>query len=110
MLREGLVRVDGLPLVLQALGAQDLPRNTRVRVQFGEADLITLELPCKVVEVLTDAGAAAADTTPADEAPDEHDPATLATGLHLAVDDAEAAPEAGAEPSPAPPGDANPPA
>ncbi|WP_288121220.1 RNB domain-containing ribonuclease [Thiomonas sp.] len=110
VLREGLVRVDGLPLVLQALGAQDLPRNTRVRVQFGEADLITLELPCKVVEVLTDAGAAAADTTPADEAPDEHDPATLATGLHLAVDDAEAAPEAGAEPSPAPPGDANPPA
>ncbi len=93
VLRDGLVRVDGLSLVLQALGAQGLARGTRVRVQFGPPDLITLEQPCKVVEVLQDLTAAAgghAATAMADEPAEDDDAAALATGLHLAVDEAEA--------------------
>ncbi len=81
VLRDGLVRVDGLPLVLAAAGAQELPRGTRVRVQFGEPDLITLEQPCRVAQVLHDAVAA----EPAEAAePDEE--ADLAGGLRLEVD------------------------
>ncbi len=82
VLREGLVRVDGLPLVLAALGAQELPRGTRVRVRFGHPDLITLEQPCHVVQVLH-------DTTPAAEtaeSPEGEEEESLAGGLQLAVD------------------------
>jgi exoribonuclease-2 len=96
VLRDGLVRVDGLSLVLQALGAQGLARGTRVRVQFGAPDLITLEQPCKVVEVLQDLAAAGghAATAAAEEPAEEDDAAALATGLHLAVDEAEVEPDA----------------
>ncbi|WP_031407763.1 ribonuclease catalytic domain-containing protein [Thiomonas sp. FB-Cd] len=89
VMRDGLVRVEGLPLVLQALGAQDLPRGTGVRVQFGQADLITLEQPCKVVEVLQDRGTAAGVPISAEEPAEEEDTPALVTGLHLAVDEGE---------------------
>lgn len=95
VLREGLVRVDGLPLVLAALGAQDLPRGTRVRLQFGEPDLITLEQPCHVLQVLHD-DAAPGETPDAGEAEDE---TTLAGGLQLAVQAQDAA-EPGGEAAP----------
>ena len=96
VLRDGLVRVEGLPLVLQALGAQDLPRGTGVRVQFGQADLITLEQPCRVVEVLLAPGTAA-DAPPSTEEPaEEEDTSALVTGLHLAVDEAQVEVELGA--------------
>ena len=81
VLREGLVRVDGLPLVLAALGAQELPRGTRVRVRFGPPDLITLEQPCHVVQLLHDTATAAE----AAETPEAEDEAALAGGLQLAV-------------------------
>ena len=97
VLRDGLVRVDGLPLVLQAQGAQDQPRGTRVRVQFGQPDLITLEQPCKVVEVLRDMAATGGEAVQVDEPAEEDDAAALATGLHLAVDQAEAETEVAAE-------------
>ncbi len=99
VLREGLVRVDGLPLVLPALGAGELARGTRVRVQFGAADLVTLELSCRVVEQLHDAAAAPlADAAQADAdagAGDDDDAVALAGGLQLEVDQAEEAAESG---------------
>ena len=100
VLREGLVRVDGLPLVLPALGAGELARGTRVRVQFGAADLVTLELSCRVVEQLHDAAAAplADDAAQADAdagAGDDDDTVALAGGLQLEVDQAEEAAESG---------------
>ncbi len=85
VLREGLVRVDGQPLVLPALGAADLPRGARVRVQFGAADLVTLELPCRVIEHLDAAGAAAMPAETESSAGDDDD-AALAGGLQLEVD------------------------
>ena len=89
VLREGLVRVDGMPLVLAALGAQDLPRVTRVRLGFGEADLVTLEQPCHVLQLLQDT--AAPEQAP--EAAEADEEESLAGGLQLAVEAAEA-PEA----------------
>ena len=89
VLREGLVRVDGMPLVLAALGAQDLPRGTRVRLGFGEADLVTLEQPCHVLQLLQDT--AAPEQAP--EAAEADEEESLAGGLQLAVEAAEA-PEA----------------
>ena len=97
VLREGLVRVDGLPLVLAALGAQELPRATRVRVRFGTPDLITLEQPCHVVQVLHDTAAA----SEAPESPEGEDEEALAGGLQLAVDAQQEAPEDPATAQPA---------
>ncbi|MDE2119073.1 MAG: RNB domain-containing ribonuclease, partial [Betaproteobacteria bacterium] len=90
VLREGLVRIDDMPLVLAAAGAQELPRGTRVRVQFGEADLIPLEQPCRVAQVLHDT--APAEDAEAGDAGDtaESDDASLAGGLRLEVDAADA--------------------
>lgn len=39
VVREELVRIDGLPLVVRALGLPASPAGDRVRVAFGEADL-----------------------------------------------------------------------
>jgi exoribonuclease-2 len=104
VLREGLVRVDGMPLVLAALGAQDLPRGTRVRLRFGEPDLLTLEQPCHVLQLLQD-DAGQAEAPEAGEAEDEE---SLAGGLQLAVEadaveaDTEGVEAADASPSAAP--------
>lgn len=106
VLREGLVRIDGLPLVLPASGAQELPRGARVRVQFGQPDLVTLEQPCRVLQLLQAAGAAAetVEAENGDGEADEQQP--LTAGLQLAVDQAaqdepadETAPAAAPEPA-----------
>jgi len=47
VLREELVRVDGLPLVCRALGLPPLAAGERVRVVFGEIDLWELHVPCR---------------------------------------------------------------
>lgn len=88
VLREGAVRVDGLPLVFTAVGAQDLPRNTRVQVQITGTDLITLEVFGRVVGQLdAPQQAAAADTEASAEASEEDDEAVaLAAPISVAVD------------------------
>ena len=50
--KEGLVRADDIPLVLGVMGANDLPRGAKVRVQLGEVDEITLDVKGTVVERL----------------------------------------------------------
>jgi exoribonuclease-2 len=52
VVREGLVRADDIPLVLQVMGGNELPRGAKVRVQLGEIDEITLDVKGTVVERL----------------------------------------------------------
>ncbi len=104
VLREGLVRVDGLPLVLPALGAQELQRGTRVRLHFGEPDLLTLEQPCRVVQLLHAAGdeAEAGSESEVESEVETEDEAPLAGALQLAVDSEVAPTEAAGEAPPEP--------
>lgn len=79
--KEGLARADTLPLVLPVLGAQDLPRGTRVRLKLGEIDLITLDVAGTVLQRL--------DSVPEDAtASEEGDTGdeTIAGPIAIAVD------------------------
>ncbi len=73
---EGWVRADSLPLVCQAFGAERLPRGSRVRMQLGEIDLLSLHISAVVLTQLE----AGADNLVADEA-DEDDTAALEVGV-----------------------------
>ncbi len=53
VIRENLVRIDGLPLVLRMTGAPALNPGDRVRVQFGAPDLLDIEVPCQYEATLT---------------------------------------------------------
>ncbi len=53
VIRENLVRIDGLPLVLRMTGAPALNPGDRVRVQFGPPDLLDIEVPCQYEATLT---------------------------------------------------------
>jgi len=44
-----LVRAETLPLVFTVMGAQGLPRGTKVRVKLGEIDLMALDLSGTVI-------------------------------------------------------------
>ena len=47
VLREELVRIEGLPLVCRTLGLPPTPPGERVRVAFGEIDLWEPHVPCR---------------------------------------------------------------
>ncbi len=74
-----LVRADTLPLVFTVMGAQGLPRGTRVRVRLGQIDDIALDVHGTVIEVLD---AAAASPEPADD----EDESAAAGPIAIAVD------------------------
>ncbi|NIC40569.1 RNB domain-containing ribonuclease [Aquabacterium sp. A08] len=90
LIKDRLVRADDLPLVLNVLGADGLPRGAHLRVRLGQIDDIALDVNGTVIERL-DAAPGALE----DEADDELD---LSTGLAIAVDvdeaDAQGAPTA----------------
>ena len=89
VIKDNLVRADHLPLVLQVLGAEGLPRGAHVRVRLGAMDLITLEVGGTVIERLD---------TPAEAVDEgEDDEETLAAPLAIAVD-MDAADDAAANP------------
>ena len=77
-----LVRADNLPLVLPVLGAQNLERGARVRVQLGEIDEITLSVNGTVTERLDD------PTDPSDDGPvdEDDDDSAVAGPIAIAVD------------------------
>lgn len=52
VLKDGLARAQELPLVLPVLGAQALPRGTRIRVGLGRIDFIALEVTGTLLEQL----------------------------------------------------------
>ena len=80
--KDNLVRADGLPLVLPALGAQGLPRGAKVRVKLGAIDEITLDISGTVTERLD---AVADESTPATDEDDGE--ADMAAGpISIAVD------------------------
>lgn len=91
-----LARADELPLVFTVMGAQGLPRGTRVRARLGQIDDIALDVGGTVVEVL-DADAPVLQPTDEDEDGDE---AASAGPLAIAVDVNE--PEGGSADNPAP--------
>jgi exoribonuclease-2 len=99
VMKEGLVRAEGLPLVFRAVGAESLPRGAGVRVRIGGTDLLTLDVHASVVARLDEA-AAPADESALETAVDEADDAVVQAGpLTLAIDtdgDADAAAGAGA--------------
>ncbi|HEX5806244.1 MAG TPA: RNB domain-containing ribonuclease [Macromonas sp.] len=78
VIKDKLVRADDLPLVLNVLGADGLPRGAQVRVKLGAIDDISLEINGTVTERLDHAVAVQEE-----EAEDEED---LSTGLAIAVD------------------------
>ena len=77
VMKDGLVRADTLPLVLQVMGADGLPRGAHVRVRLGAMDLISLDVGGTVIERL--------DQPVEDLAEDEGDD-ELAAPLAIAVD------------------------
>lgn len=47
IIRDELVRLDGIPLVCRAIGLPPAAAGDRVRVAFGEPDLWEVNLPCR---------------------------------------------------------------
>ncbi len=84
-----LVRADELPLVFTVMGAQGLPRGTRVRVKLGRIDDIALDVHGTVTEVLP---ADAAAEPIADDEPEGDERAAEAGPIAIAVEVGEDAP------------------
>jgi exoribonuclease-2 len=87
VMKDGLVRAEGLPLVFRAVGAEPLPRGARVRVRVGAIDLLTLDLSSSVIARLDESTSSATDLPEANDASEDED---AAGPLALAVDVAEA--------------------
>ncbi len=81
-----LARADELPLVFTVMGAQGLPRGTRVRVKLGAIDDIALDVGGTVLEVVKGDDTL---TDPAGSEPEDDDEDT-AGPIAIAVDLSEA--------------------
>ncbi len=93
VLKDGLVRADTLPLVLRAVGAENLPRGARVRVRLGRADLLMLEVSGSVTARLDDPTRSDDDAVLGDEGEDaEESAAPLALAIDVSDADAEVTP------------------
>ena len=103
VMKDGLVRVDTLPLVLRALGAESIARGTHVRLRVTGTDLLTLDVHANVIARIDDT--AAADVAAAEEADtgEDADAEEGAGPLTLAIDvQSDEAADAGAQPSETP--------
>ena len=92
----GLVRANTLPLVVNVIGTDGLPRNAQVRIRLGQINLMALDVTGAVVARLE--ADAAAPVLQADEEGD--DEAVAAGPLAIAVD-VDEAPAHTAEQTPA---------
>jgi exoribonuclease-2 len=95
--KDGMVRADGLPLVLPVMG--DAPRGAQVRVKLGDIDEITLDVHGTVVERL-DTPVEAAPDAPTDTEEDEDDTTAGPIAIAVDMDEPEAAATSAAEPAP----------
>ncbi len=77
VMKDGLVRAEDIPLVLNVAGAASLPRGARVKLRLGEMDLLMLEVSGSLVERL--------DVAASDD-PDEEEDDEPAVSVHLAMD------------------------
>jgi exoribonuclease II len=91
VIKDGVVRADTIPLVMNVMGAEGLPRNARVRVRLGAVDDISLDIGGSVIERL-DAEAAPATPGQDDDSDDSGDTEELSGPLTIAVDMDDAAP------------------
>ncbi|MDD5299320.1 MAG: RNB domain-containing ribonuclease [Gallionella sp.] len=57
VLRENLVKVDGIPLIFRAPSLPELPANTRVQLAIGEIDLLDLDVRTRFVATVEEATA-----------------------------------------------------
>jgi exoribonuclease II len=90
VMKDGLVRADTLPLVLRAVGAENLPRGARVRIRVGAADELTLDAHASVLRRLDDAAAAAEETVAEDDEAEAGTEAAAPLALAIDVHDADA--------------------
>jgi exoribonuclease-2 len=88
VMKDGLVRADGLPLVFRAVGAEPLPRGAKIRVRVGAVDLLTLDLSASVIARLDAGAVAAAAAEGADASEDEDAAGPLAIAVDVADGDA----------------------
>jgi len=91
VMKDGLVRADDLPLVFKALGCENLPRGSHVKVRITGLDEMTLDVHATLIERLDEAAAA-----PEEAEGDDDELEAAAAPLALAIDvndagDAEAA-------------------
>jgi exoribonuclease-2 len=82
VMKDGLVRVETLPLVLRAVGTESLPRGARVRIRLTGSDLLTLDVWGTLLRRLDDVAA----TAPAPEDLEEEESSAAAGPLALAID------------------------
>jgi len=102
VMKDGLVRVDTLPLVLRALGAESIARGTHVRLRVTGTDLLTLDVHANVIARIDDIAAADVAAEEADTGEDA-DAEEGAGPLTLAIDvQSDEAADAGAQPSETP--------
>lgn len=96
VLKDGLVRADTLPLVFRALGCENLPRNSHVKVRITGVDELTLDLHANLVERLDEVPAAADEAQSGDDEEDEQPSGVVTLAIDLNADDAggDAAPAA----------------
>jgi len=86
----GLVRADTLPLVFRAIGADNLPRNARVRIKINGCDLLTLDVHAAVLARIDEEAASASNSEdPGDDEEAVSGPLTLAIDMSQASSDAE---------------------
>ncbi len=91
VMKDGLVRADDLPLVFKALGCENLPRGSHVRVRITGLDEMTLDVHATLIERL-DEPVAQADVEGDDEELEAAAaPIALAIDLNDGPGDAEAA-------------------
>jgi exoribonuclease II len=92
LIKDGMVRAEDIPLVINVAGTGGMARGARVKVRLGEMDLLMLDVSGTLIERLDSPAAMAA---PLDEEEEEGD-----VGLHLALDVNEEPSDKLPEPSP----------
>ena len=96
LFKENLVRAEDIPLVLPVMGAKDLPRGARLRIQLGGMDEVSLDISGTVVERLDLDARTPGDSSPdTGDAGDEDGEAMAAGPIAIAVDMDDASSPAG---------------
>ncbi|MEO6277959.1 RNB domain-containing ribonuclease [Roseateles sp.] len=80
VMKEGLVRADDLPLVFKALGCENLPRGSHVKVRITGLDEMTLDVHATLIERLDEKPAEA------EAEGDDDDLEAAAAPIALAID------------------------
>ncbi len=87
VLKDGVVRADSLPLVVNVAGARELPRGCRVRFALGAVDEMTLDVAATLVQRIDTEATVAGEAATIE--PAEDDDEALAGPVAIAMDVAE---------------------